>query len=73
MRWFYFHRNGGELRLAGQDEFLPRPEWAVKSENSHTPWERSEDHVDERHVHVEAEDEAAAWAKARAMLAVMAS
>jgi hypothetical protein len=55
MRWWYFQRVGEKLKLAPLDFFTYRPSDATPSDNPMTPWYDLYNHIDEVHVHVQAE------------------
>ena len=71
-KWWYFHvrKVGTQIRisLADPTAFEPRPEGAHPDHgNPYTPWYRTEDHIDDIHIHIKAVSETAARAKALQM------
>lgn len=68
MRWWYFIRDEDDLELASEEYFTDRPLDAIYSENPHTPYYKTYNHIDENHVHVKASNYELAIKKARQLI-----
>ena len=70
MRWYYFIRAGNKLLLRRDRATVPYRPTDANPDNGDplTPWYTTEDHMDDKHVHVHASSEEAACDKALSML-----
>ncbi len=70
MRWYYFIRADNKLLPRRDRSTVPCRPTNANPDNGDplTPWYTTEDHMDDRHVHVHASSEEEAWDKALSML-----
>jgi hypothetical protein len=74
MRWYYFIRAGNRLLLRRDRATVPHRPADANPDNGDplTPWYTTEDHMDDKHVHVRASSEEEACDRVLSMLSEQA-